>query len=337
MASAHSAEDEAVTVRFRRASPADRDAILQLRRDSFPHSDREKQDARFWGWEFAQSDPSSAIFVAEDDSRVLAHIAFVSEIFVIGGSSRRAALAVDAMTAPEARGRHFFSNLVGHAVEEMRADHDFLTAYQIRDQVLGPMLRAGFRVADRLRVYARPLSPRAVIASALPIEKLPDPSGVSILDGMDAPAMARCAEVMFGRRSHQPRSTRFIEWRYFERPLTSYRVTGVTADGEIIAWLAARRTLLRGRDTAAIVDLVCRPDTLAAASRLVSELTESARKGGATLAGILLSKAHPLHPLLFRKLFLPTPFRFQLLVHPLRTRPSELQEFVLSWGDTDHL
>jgi hypothetical protein len=73
-----------------------RDAILALRARCFGDTDREKFDSVFWDWEFGRG----RSFI---DAAQTTHIAIIPTPYRVDGNVVRGGLAVDAMTAPEAR------------------------------------------------------------------------------------------------------------------------------------------------------------------------------------------------------------------------------------------
>lgn len=296
-------------ITFREATSHDRAAILALRERCFGGTDPEKLDPRFWDWEFRDA----RVFVGERDGVVVTHLALLP--------CDGFALAVDAMTAPEGRGSGAYSGVVRHALEMIRGDFEVAHAYQIRDAVLGPMLRNGWLVAESIPVLVRPASLRALL-------KLPVApgrrSGAELLHRAHAEEMASLA-----------RTGTWIEWRFFDNPRWTYRVTGARdAAGKLSAWLVARRTTLRGYDTMAIVDVAFRDSE--AALGLIRDAIAEAKSLGCPLAAAFLSRAHPARPLFRRSLFFSGPHRFRLLVHTLG-RPPRTEPWRVTWADTDHL
>jgi hypothetical protein len=294
---------------FREATAHDRAAILALRERCFGVTDPEKLDPRFWDWEFRDA----RIFVGERDGAIVTHFALLP----YGGF----ALAVDAMTAPEARGSGAYSGVVGHALEAVRGDFEVAHAYQIRDAVLGPMLRNGWTHEESIPVLVRPASLRALLK--LPVAPRAR-NGAELLRREHAEEMASLA-----------RTREWIEWRFFDNPRWTYRVTGVRdAAGRLSAWLVARRTTLKGQDTLAIVDVAFRDRK--AARDLIRDAVAEANNLGCPLAAAFVSRAHPARALLHRSLFVPGPHRFRLLVHNLG-RPRRREPWRVTWADTDHL
>jgi GNAT superfamily N-acetyltransferase len=314
---------------LREANERDRSAILELRERCFGEVDPEKRDPRFWDWEFRSQAPAR-IFVAEEESGIVAHFALIPQRMHADGREVRGALAVDAMTAPGARGRGIYSALVSFALERTESAFDLITAYQIRAAVLGPMLRNGWKIAAQLPVIVRPiLSPRQPkVASIVAAES---PTHSLTID--DAEEMAAVASSMTGVRT--VRDGDWLRWRYFGNPLVQYRVTG-TGSGSLDAWLVTRRTTLKGFDTLAVVDLAWRSGSRDTARTLLRETVQAARLSGCRLVASLISIRHPAALLLTSFAFFPSPHRFRLLV---RSPDKRLQraKWAIMWGDTDHL
>jgi len=295
---------------FRETTPADRAAILALRARCFGDVDQEKLDPAFWDWEFGRG----RCFV--DDTETT-HIACVPTPYRIDGEIVRGGLAVDAMTAPEARGRGLFTRVVTHAMEATREDFTLSTAYQIRSSVLGAMLRGGWTVATKVPVLIRPafFAPRR-------------PSEIRELTRADSPLMASIAAMMPGDGASVARTADWLAWRFFDNPHWRYRVTAFGDD----AYLVARRTTLKGYDTFAIADLAWRDAR--AARRLVRDAIAEGRARGCRLIAALVSRSHPAFPMLLARGFLPGPHWFRLLVHPA---PYASKRWQVMWADTDHL
>jgi GNAT superfamily N-acetyltransferase len=295
---------------FREATPADREAILGLRARCFGEVDREKLDPAFWEWEFGRG----RCFINDAQTT---HIAIIPTPYRIDGEIVRGGLAVDAMTAPEARGRGLFTSVVTHAMEATCNDFTLSTAYQIRSSVLGAMLRGGWTVATKVPVLIRPalLAPRR-------------PNGIRELTRDDCPLMASIATAMPRDGASVARTAEWLAWRFFDNPHWRYRVTAFGDD----AYLVARRTTLKGYDTFAIVDLAWRDAR--AARTLVRDAVAEGRAQGCRLIAALVSPSHPAFPILLRRGFLPGPHWFRLLVYPPAFASKRWR---VMWADTDHL
>jgi hypothetical protein len=285
-------------IEVREGTRADRDAILALRARCFPDDDREKQDPRFWEWEFGSG---GRFFVAVDDARVVAHLGFVPQLRM---------LAVDAMTDPEYRRQHLFSRVVALARDTLRDSVESSCAFQIREAVLPAMVRGGWRAAGRAYVMVRPLFSRFLGSS------VPRAEG-----GTEEPRNRGTEELI--PASHH--------WRFFENPLWHYNVH---ANDD--AYVVTRRTMLRGLDSVAIVDLGGRQKKERALRALLREVFARGGAEGAQVAAVLITLGHPALPALVRSGFLPSPHRFRYLVNDFG-RPARRGRLALTWADTDHL
>lgn len=298
-------------VHFREATAADRERILALRARCFGDVDPEKLDPRFWDWEFGRA----RMFVGQlsgdgGDGELATHLALLELPHMLDGVQVSGALAVDAMTSPDARGQGAFSGVVREAMAA--SSYTVATAYQIRSAVLGAMLRGGFAVAERVPVLLRPAFTFRQPA-ALPPLRQSDAAWMSELGGKDG-CIARTPE--------------FLSWRFFENPHWTYRVTGIRD----AAYLVTRRTTLKGFDTLAVVDLAWREKKTA--RRLLHDAIAHARAERCTLVAALVSRRHPAFGMLLRAGFLPGPHWFRLLVHP---REQASHAWRVMWADTDHL
>src|SRR5258708_12594409 len=132
---------------IREATAADGEAILALRARCFGDVDREKLDPAFWDWEFGRG----RLFI--DDAQTT-HIAIIPTPYRIDGEIVPGGLAVDAMTAPEARGRGLFTRAVTHAMETTRDDFALSTPSQIRSSALAALLPRASTVATNVPLPA---------------------------------------------------------------------------------------------------------------------------------------------------------------------------------------
>lgn len=277
---------------FRDVTFADRDRVIALRELCFPGTDPEKSDPRFWEWQFSRS----RAFVGEEDGQFLTHLAMLEW--------QDSVLFIDAMTSPAARGRGAFTGVMRHALAN-RGDAVAI-AFQIRDAVFGSLMRTGWGMAARVPVLVRPV----------PLLKRKR-AGCRTLTREDTRWMSNIA-----------RNEKDLTWRFFDSPIWEYRVTGIENE----AYLAARKSTLKGFDTYAIVDLAFRDKRTAKA--LLRDALQEAKAQRCTLVAALVSRNHPAFWLFVRSGFLPAPYHFRFLTHPPE---HATRRWPLMWADTDHL
>jgi Acetyltransferase (GNAT) domain len=295
-------------IELREGSAADRDGILALRRRCFPDDDLEKQDPRFWEWEFGRG----RTFLAVDGPRVAAHLGFVPQTYLIDGEHVPAMLAVDAMTDPDYRRQHLFTRVAGFARDALRETVQLSTAWQIRDAVLPAMSANGWNPLLRASVLVKPLALRSTEGSFTAV------SGTF-------PELAPLRGVNQGLHD--------LDWRFAQNPLWQYAI-----DTNENAYVVSRRTTLRGYDTLAIAALGHRPGQLRDMRVLLRDATARGRAAGAQLAAVLMTLGHPALPAFVRAGFLPSPHRFRFLVNVLDGKVKvNRAKWALTWADTDHL
>jgi GNAT superfamily N-acetyltransferase len=89
------------------------------------------------------------------------------------------------------------------------------------------------------------------------------------------------------------------------------------------------RTTLKGFDTLALLDVPSRA--------FLNDAIRYARSLRVQLVAALLTLRHPAVPLVISKGFLPSPYRFRLLVNSFdKTLDPHRVKWALSWKDTDH-
>lgn len=324
-----------MSIDFREAAPDDRERILELRRVAFPDEDVEKQEPAFWQWEFRDGYAGPArIFVAVERERVVGHFAFVPQQYRVSGSDVRGALAVDVMTHPDWRGRGVFRRLGAFAVEGLRREFAFITAFQIREAVLPGMLANGWREHSAHRILLRPLSLRNLVAR----RSVQPHTGVSSATAEEVQSLNDAAEID-ALSWYQPRSEAFVRWRYLQHPQRPYRIAGAARHGRLAAYVVHRDATLRGFDTLAVCDVGCLADEGGTLRTLLRSVMRDARARGAQLVASLVGTSHPLRRVLLSLGIVPGPHRFRLLLQNFdpALESSLRGPFAFTWGDTDHL
>jgi GNAT superfamily N-acetyltransferase len=321
-------------IEFREGTRSDRDAILALRRLTFPHDDPEKQQPDFWEWEFGDG----RIFVAETADRVVGHFAFVPQHYSMP-ELVQGALAVDVMTHPEFQRQRVFSRLAAFAADRLKREFPIVTAFQIRDAVMPGMEAGGWRAVLPLPVLLRPLSLRSLArdfglpAPAKRSRVLELPNEIQTLGSEDLDAL------MATRAIRQPRTREFIRWRYLDNPHWRYQLDGWYEHGELRAFVIHRDTILRGLRTVAIADLGFARGAERELRKLIRHVCAAGRARGRAVGAALISRYHPARGVLRTCGFLRGPHHFRLLLQVFDPKFAHAMSapWSLSWGDTDHL
>lgn len=314
-------------IRLREGTPEDREAILALRRIVFPADDPEKQDPRFWDWQYVDCYAGRGrFFIAESEDRVIGHCAFPRQRF-IAPEPLRGAIHIDVMTHPDFRRLRVFSQLAAYATEQMRGDMQVITAFQIRKAVLAGALAGGLREAGTVRVLIKPLHLSVSGRANEDIRPVSDDE------------LAQIDSLLQSSAVRQPRTVDFLQWRYRSNPAWRYEIDGVFKGQSLIAFVVHRPTTLRGIKTLAIVDAGFAPGQQASLRRLLAHVCAMGRRSRSRLAATLLTPHHPAYDTFRRAWFFPGPHRFRVLLQAIADNLKWIESapWALSWGDTDHL
>ncbi len=274
-------EPESDPLRFRRATDADRDAILELLRVSLGREVDDRYEALF-AWKHVENafGPSPA-WIACDGDRIAGFRTLMRWEFLDGERVVRAVRAVDTATHPDYQGRGIFTRLTLHALDELASEGVEFVFNTPNDQSRPGYLKMGWKVVGQLPTVVRPTRWTRVahIAKArVPAERWSTPStaGIPIADALtDRDAVAALLERRAPGIGLATRmSPEFLQWR-FGTSLLGYRA--VVAPGGVRDGLAVFR--IRGRGTAreaALVALLTPAGERATAARLVRAVARQA-------------------------------------------------------------
>jgi GNAT superfamily N-acetyltransferase len=332
------------TIHFREGTVGDRDAILALRELVFPDEDREKRHADFWQWEFVDGYAGGGrLFVAEVADKIVGHFAFVPQYYT-AGESVRGALAVDVMTHPDFRRQRVFSRLAAFSADRLRNEFQVITAFQIREPVMGGMLAGGWRAALGIPILLKPLSLRGIARDfGLPFgahatETVEDGAEESIRPIVDSD-FDQVDALLATTSIRQSRTVEFLVWRYRRNPHWSYKLEGFFEREKLRAFLIYRDTVLRGLRSLAIADAGVAPGNDSSLKRLIKHVCRRGRRRALAVAAALISRHHPAYRAMRKNGFMPGPHRFRLLLQVFDERLRWVSDtpWSLTWGDTDHL
>lgn len=288
--------------------------------------------AAFFRWKHAENafGPSAA-WVAEADGRLAGFRTFLRWEWVVPGRGVvRAVRAVDTATHPDFQGRGIFSKLTLHALEEMERQGVGFVFNTPNDKSRPGYLKMGWRLVDRLPVWARPrslLTAPKLAGARVPAEKwsLPATSGQPAPEVLeDDAAVARLlATLPAPSATTTNRTPAFLRWRY-GFPALHYRA--VLAGASVQEGMAIYRLRRRGSAVEAAVCDILAPDADERVARLL--MRRIVRQSGADYA-VRLSGHGP------RAAWLPVPGQGPTFVwrHVVDTEPPPSWALVL--GDIE--
>lgn len=252
---------------LRRAEPGDRAEILALLSKTLSWVPDELFE-RFFAWKHEQSPfgPSPA-WVAIDGARIVGFRTFMRWAFDDrGGVTRRAVRAVDTATHPEYQGRHIFSRLTLHALEELRTEGVDFVFNTPNERSLPGYLKMGWTEVGRLATTIRPAGPAGLARMArarVPADRwsLPTRAGRRALEVLEDTRLASLLDALppVGALS-TARTPAYLAWRYGFGPL-EYRA--LTLGGDPAEGVALVRLRRRGRAVEVTVCDVLAPDRAA--------------------------------------------------------------------------
>lgn len=244
--------------------------------------------AAFFRWKHAENAfGASAAWVAEADGRVAGFRTFLRWEWVVPGRGLvRAVRAVDTATHPDFQGRGIFSELTLHALGEMEREGVGFVFNTPNDKSRPGYLKMGWRLVERLGVWARPRSLLAapkLAGARVPAEKWSLPA----TSGRPAPEVLEDEAAVTRLLASQPapagtatnRTPAFLRWRY-GFPALHYRaaLAGATVeDGVALYRLRRRGTAVE----AAVCDVIAPGGDEGIARRLLRDIV---RRSGADYA-----------------------------------------------------
>jgi hypothetical protein len=230
---------------IRRATIADRAAILRLLQRSLGGEEGDERHAELFAWKHDRNPfGPSPMWIAVDDGRVAAFRTFMRWEFVRGGEVLRAVRAVDTATDPEYQGRGLFRSLTMRALDEMRAEQVDFVFNTPNSQSRPGYLKMGWRTVGRVPAAVRFVGPTGALAalwSRVPADRWSEELtiGTSVDEWLDGGGP--------GDRFPRARDVRqivtnvddaYLRWR-FTLPLLRYRA--VERDGNAVVVRSRRR------------------------------------------------------------------------------------------------
>ncbi len=344
----------------REGNGRDMGEILSLRKVVFREEEKDKQDEKFWQWEFMEGpDGRGFIYVVEDASKIIGHFADIPRRFSVQGEEVLATLSLDLMVHPDYWRRGIFTAMGNYAARRVKEGNGlFMTAFPIRPETINGLIRIGWKGVVDLPVLVFPIRFSGIINRYL---RLPPLSlllgGVTRFfyffllvrrkkERMKGVEIKRVRELdekfdAFWKKAASlypilgVRDRSYLSWRYVQHPTRDYAIYGAFRNGEMEGYTVLRKVELLRFKSAVIVDLLALNGN--ALSALVEKGIEHSRQEGADLLGFMVPKVHFYYEALRGMGFLPSLKTFQFMVYPHSDRKILFspESWYVTWGDTD--
>jgi GNAT superfamily N-acetyltransferase len=125
----------------------------------------DKLDPRFWKWEFMDGpDGKALLYLAEDGEKLAGHFADIPRRFSVNGEVSLGTLSLDLMVHPDYRRKGIFAEMGRYAAQRVKEEKGlFMTAFPIRKETIGGLLKIGWKVVGELPVLVYPLRFRGIV------------------------------------------------------------------------------------------------------------------------------------------------------------------------------
>lgn len=301
--------------------PAQRDAVRGLMQEVWGES---ATPADFDWWYERNPIGPRLLSLVVDDGRVAGAAGMSLFAMRLGGEERVVAFALDAAMHPDYRGQGLWSSLELHnEAESARAGAAAVLGFPnaVSDSILVGKL--GWRKLPRLRLWARPLSPRAWSSGLREV-----PGATIERFGDEAEDLYRRASARWG--NHLLRNKAYLNWRFVESP-RPYRILAERRGEELEGWAVVTHRRFRGHAVGVVADLVAVTGRVAA---VLLRRAARAVRGHALVALVSPGERAPY----LRAGFLPTHMTLRLIGKPLVPGvelAAERSAWHLTLGDTD--
>jgi hypothetical protein len=246
-----------------------------------------------------------------------------------------------------------------YAAQKVKEENGlFMTAFPIRKETIGGLLKIGWEVIGDLPVLVYPLRFRNVVNRYLHCSPLSlliggaasggyrllrgrrekeEPEGIPVeavteLDGSFDRFWEKAVNLypVMGVRDRT-----YLTWRYFTHPVRTYTLFRTVKNGEMVGYIVLRKVDLLGFNSAVIVDFLALDDH--ALRALVERGIEWSRGAGADLLGCMVPKWHPYHRILKDAGFFPSGKTFSYMIYRIMKErvPLDRESWYVNWGDTD--
>jgi hypothetical protein len=360
---------------LREGNLEDAEGILECRQRTFSGEDLEKQERKYWEYEFIRNHAGPAyFFVASDGDQIVGHYAIIPQYFFLNGDRHIGSIVVDVMTDPDYRYQGMFVALGRYALSYAteKTNMEFTTGYPIRPEVLPGHLKTGWVVNFPMNAWVMPLFLDAILKRRFPLtEKIP---GIFLLTRIlgsivfrsfswlqllknstyRVERLTRCDVARFNafwdrfKASAPPncliqeRTAEYLSWRYDSNPSRNYTYhIAVDQQGDMAGFIVTRIASLMNVSAMVLVDALFLPGSGNDAVRgLIRDVRQMALANMCSMCAVMVNQPNLIFPSPWKYGFFPTPYRFKLITREL-TENSVVQnpglQWHLMWGDTDDL
>ena len=339
-----------------------REEILELRKNVYFNEDPEKDEVRYWDWEYMHNYYGEAekFIVLNDQNHVIGYYAFIPQEYTINGKTYKAGLPVDAMIDPNYRRMGIFSQLQGYAIQNTALD--FLIGYTIRKEVLPAELKGGYVIAKKIPVYIFPLKFSVLIGDFISSKTIAKVLGAfpelfykvflrtslsnNQFTTQKVENLSNTLDDYFDRKENSHniylnKSNAYLKWRYDEIPFVKYQKYIVLDTNEkVIAYYVLREKEVLGINFTNIVDIELINEDKSLLDYILNSIKDIANKSGT--AGIAYQKLDNkfITKRLTQKGFLRAPKKINLIMQDTIEKGITEQflksdKVLLNWSDTD--
>lgn len=348
----------ASSLRVRVCETGDIDALIAFDRAL----GRPVSTALFWRWKyFANPAGPACIIVAQEEERIVGTLGVLPIRMRVAGRVLTAGQQVDAEILPEHRrgGLYFqMAEMVGKEADAREIAFGLGFATEETKQLSVEFL--GFSLVGPVGRFVRVLDYSHYLTQVLggPAgdalgwlrgrsrggglrEHFPLGKGVTPIDRFDVRFDGLAAELSLASIS-TVRDSAYLNWRYADCPIVAYRRYAVETHGVLRGFVVFHRSETEESSRGILDEMVCAPDDLETAQRLLSAAAGMLRAEGAVNVTCWLPPGHPLAERLRESGFRSREAHISLIVIPREGAGLDLEHLrdERSWyymlGDSDY-
>jgi len=323
------------SVRIRRATLADRDALIELSRTVFNETGTDKAreiGEAFWDWQFAKQPAGQfLIWLAELNGRIVGQVPTNSVRLKCLDREVLGAITIDAMVHPAHRDKTLFVKLGRRADQEMgEAGISVGVGLPNRNSLPAAVRFMKYKIVCQVPLLMKPIRWDRLIAKAgAPAwiggfvgvfargaqrlrHRSAQPHGqVTVRETVEFPAETD----LFWEKASPPhpviavRDRRYLAWRYCESPTRRYRIFIAKKKGAMAGYAVTRVFQKSGLRMGALMDLMAEPGRPEIPDALITKVIEELKLEDIDALVALMQNHNFYYPALRRQGFWRVPER----------------------------